>query len=347
MIVFIIAGGSGTRLWPLSTHSFPKHLLQLTNDKSLLQNTVQRIEKITTTDKIFVMSEVSHVQHVKEQLAHLPNENIMAEPGRRGTASCVAWALSEVKKRRLDETEPILFLWADSLIRNNDGFAASALKAGQVASDVHKIIFLGAEPTYPSTGFGYMKKGQPVNGWQGIYQLEAFVEKPDRKTADAYYESGDYLWNMGYMVGTLQDFEKEFLTVAPAMQKRYEKLCKTQNIADVYESFESVAVDYAFSEHLKDALVLHGTFDWMDIGSFGDLHDVSHQDEVGNHVHGSAVVLESTTNSYIRNETSTPIAVIGVDNIIVVQTANGLLVSNKNYAQKVGDVAKRLQSNGS
>jgi len=343
MIVFVIAGGSGTRLWPLSTHEFPKHLLKLTNENSLLQNTINRVEKVTSTDKIFVISEVSHVAHVKEQLSELPKDNILAEPGRRGTASCIAWALSEVKKRKLDPNEPVLFLWADSLIRNNDGFAASALKAGQVAADEKKIVFIGAEPTYASTGFGYMKKSKPVNGWQGIYELEAFVEKPDKKTADKYFDSGDYLWNMGYMVGTLRDFEKEFTDNAPDMLDRYTKLCGVKDIDGVYESFESVAVDYAFSEKLTDALVLHGTFDWMDIGSFGDLHDVSLQDDSGNHIHGSSVELESTTNSYIRNETDVPVAVIGLDNVVVVNTVNGVLVTNKNYSQKVGDVAKRLQ----
>lgn len=344
MIVFIIAGGSGTRLWPLSTNSFPKHLLKLTNENSLLQNTVHRVNKVTHTSKIYVISEVSHVEHVRSQLPELPAENILAEPGRRGTASCVAWALSEVKKRNLPENEAILFLWADSLIRNNEGFAASVLHAGQVAEDAKKIVFIGAEPTYPSTGFGYMKKANAVNGWSGIYELATFVEKPDKKTAEQYYESGDYLWNMGYMVGTLRDFEHEFATVAPDMNDRYQKLCCTEDITNVYESFESVAVDYPFSERLTDALVLHGTFDWADIGSFGDLHDVSLQNDDGNHVHGSAVITESTTNSYIRNESNVPVAVIGLDNIVVVSTPNGVLVTNKNYSQKVGDVAKKIQA---
>ncbi len=345
MIIFVIAGGSGTRLWPLSTNKFPKHLLKLTDENSLLQNTISRVERVTSTDKIFVISEISHVEHVLDQLPQLPKGNILAEPGRRGTASCIAWALSEVKKRKLNAEEPILFLWADSLIRDNDGFAASALKAGQVAADKKTIIFIGAEVTYPSTGFGYMKKGPQANGWQGIYSLEAFVEKPDTKTAKKYYSSGNYLWNMGYMVGTLREFEHEFATVAPDMAERYEKLCKTSDVTKTYEALESIAIDYAFSEKVKDAYVLHGTFDWMDIGSFGDLHDVSLQDDEGNHINGGSIALESTTNSYVRNDTATPVAVIGLDNVVVVNTASGVLVTNKNYSQKVGDVAKKLQGN--
>lgn len=343
MIVFVIAGGSGTRLWPLSTHKFPKHLLKLTDENSLLQNTITRVEKVTSTDKIFVISEISHVEHVISQLPHLSKLNILAEPSRRGTASCVAWALSEVKKRKLNHDEPILFLWADSLIRDNDGFTASALKAGQVATDEKKIVFIGAEPSYPATGFGYMKKSKPVNGWQGIYELEAFVEKPDKNTAEKYFESGDYLWNMGYMVGTLREFENEFKLVSPDMAKRYSSLCVSDDISKTYEAMESIAIDYAFSEKLEGAYVLHGTFDWMDIGSFSDLHDVSRQDNNGNYTYGSPISLESTTNSYIRNDTSIPVAVIGLDNVIVVNTETGVLVSNKNFSQKVGDVARRLQ----
>ena len=148
---------------------------------------------------------------------------------------------------------------------------------------------------------------------------------------------------MGYLVGRLQDFEREFNEVAPDMKQRYEALVTTKDLQKTYLGFENIAIDYIFSELLKDAYVLQGTFDWMDIGSFGDLHDVSLQDDHGNHIHGIPVELESTTNSYIRNETDIPLAVIGLDNVVVVNSPNGVLVTNKNYSQKVGDVAKKLQ----
>ncbi len=343
MIVFVIAGGSGTRLWPLSTHSYPKHLLKLTNEHSLLQNTIQRVKKITSTEKIFVISESSHIHHVREQLQDLPKDNLLAEPSRRGTASCVAWALSVVNQRKFGVNEPVLFLWADSLIRDTDGFVASALRAGEVAVEKNKIVFIGAEPTYASTGLGYMKKSTPLKGWEGVFELDSFVEKPDRKTAENYFQSGDYLWNMGYLVGTLSTFESEFATCAPDMHERYSKLCASADVHDVYESFESVAVDYVLSEKLKDALVLHGTFDWMDIGSFSDLHDVSVLDDSGNYVSAANVALENVTNCYVRNETNIPVAAIGLDNVVLVITEHGILVTNKNFSQKVGDVAKKLQ----
>ena len=130
MIVVIIAGGSGTRLWPLSTPDYPKHLLKLTNKHSLLQNTLMRVESLASIDNIFVVSESSHIHHVREQLPKLNKHNILVEPGRRGTASCVLLALSEIKKRKMAD-ESILFLWADHLIRDTDGFTATVLRAGE------------------------------------------------------------------------------------------------------------------------------------------------------------------------------------------------------------------------
>ena len=344
MIVFVIAGGSGTRLWPLSTHEFPKHLLKLTNENSLLQNTIQRVEAVTSKDKIFVISDDSHVKHVREQLSHLEDDHILAEPGRRGTASCIAWALSVVEKKGFSEDEPIFFLWADHLIRSSEGFAATAYKAGELAESQSKIVFIGVEPSYPSTGLGYIKKEKQLDDWYDVYHFGTFVEKPDHKTAQKYFESGNYLWNTGYLVGNLSTFKRHFNDEAPDMSDRFNVLSNAKNIKDAYLSLKSMAVEYVFSEKIKEALVVPGNFDWMDIGSFNDLHDVSVQDDSGNHIHGSSVELESTTNSYIRNETDVPVAVIGLDNVVVVNTANGVLVTNKNYSQKVGDVAKRLQS---
>jgi len=343
MMVVIIAGGSGTRLWPLSTHSYPKHLLSITNSRSLLQNTFDRVQLVTSLDKIFVIPEESHSEHVYEQLSELNRSNILVEPGRRGTASCIAWALSEISKRKFKD-EPVLFLWADSLIRDNNGFAASALKAGEVAEAHKTIVFIGAEPTYPSTGMGYMHKGNVLNGWSDVYELKGFKEKPDSKLAGQYLKSGEYLWNMGYLTGTLSTFEKFFDKYAPDMKLRYDKLRKSTNVSKTYLEFESIAIDYAFSELIKGAYVIPGTFDWMDVGSFHDLHSVSEKDNDGNYILGDNVVVDETANCYINNQSEIPVVVIGLDNVVVVNTKNGLLVANKNYAQKVGDAVKKLQA---
>ncbi len=343
MIVFIIAGGSGTRLWPLSTHSFPKHLLKLTDDKSLLQNTISRVEGLTSLDKIFVISEASHVHHVREQAANLTRGNILSEPGRRGTANCVLWALSEVKKRGTDKEEPVLFLWADHLIRDTDAFVSTMHRAGELAASESKLAFIGIEPTWPATSFGYMEKGKPLEKWVNVFELKSYKEKPDRKTAEIYFRKGKYVWNTGYLMGSLATFEREIDAIGGNLKKDYEALIATDDLEKTYLALVNQALDYALSEKVEDGLLVPCSFDWVDVGSFHDLHEISLQDEEGNHMRGPGIALESTTNSYVRNETDTPIAVIGLDNIIVVNTPNGILVTNKNYAQKVGDVAKKLQ----
>lgn len=341
MIIVIIAGGSGTRLWPLSTHSYPKHLLRLSGNRSLVQNTYDRVKDLS--DDIFVVSEKSHISHIYKQLPELKKKNILVEPARRGTASCVILALSELNKRKLAD-QSVFFLWADHLIRDRRGFTASAKLTAKLANEHKELVFMGVEPTYPSTGFGYIQKGESAkNGSKNVFKLEKFVEKPDRKTAEQYFQSGEYLWNTGYLTGNVKTFEKEIKQHSPRLWNDYQKLLSSKDIEQVYFNFESESIDTALSEHVSNALVVPGSFDWVDVGSFRDLHSVSHQDDDDNHITGDQIELDNVTNSFIRNEQNLPIAVIGLDNIVVVANENGILVTNKTHAQKVGEISKRLQ----
>lgn len=338
----IIAGGSGTRLWPLSTNDYPKHLLRLTNDRSLLQNTFGRVQKLTDTDRIFVVSEASHSDHVAEQLSELPQENILVEPARRGTASCFLLAMQAIKERGMDG-QAIFFLWSDHMIRDARGFTSTANNAAELAETTQKMVFVGIEPTYASTGLGYMEKGDPLPGGQKhAFELKEFVEKPDKKTAAHYLASGDYLWNTGYLVATLGTLEREIKSKSERLWKDYQVLQKSSDPTKTYLGFESEPIDKALSEHVDDGLVIPGSFDWLDIGSFHDLHGVSEHDDNGNYLYGDDIELEQVSNSYVRNEQDIPVAVIGLDNIAVVATKDGFLVTNKTYAQKVGEVSKRL-----
>jgi mannose-1-phosphate guanylyltransferase/mannose-6-phosphate isomerase len=341
MIVVIIAGGSGTRLWPLSTHNYPKHLLRLMGDRSLLQSTYERIKSLS--ENTFVVTEKSHARHVYKQLPDLPRRNILVEPARRGTASCFVLALSEIKRRRFSN-QAIFFLWADHLISNKKGFAKTVRQAARLAETENKLIFMGVKPTYASTGFGYIQKGKKV---KNVYEIKQFVEKPDSLTAKLYYKSGNYLWNTGYLIGTLQTFERELKEHAPRLWNDYQDLCSTLlpvNRRRFYMDFISEPIDTALSEHVPDALVVPGAFDWTDVGSFHDLHDASKQDIGGNHVKGENIELENVSGSYVRNEANMPIAVIGLKNVAVIATENGILVTDKAHAQKVGDISKKMQA---
>ncbi|HVX57417.1 MAG TPA: mannose-1-phosphate guanylyltransferase [Candidatus Saccharimonadales bacterium] len=343
MIIVIIAGGSGTRLWPLSTHDYPKHLLRLTNEKSLLQNTLDRVRSLADADHIFVVSEASHAHHVVEQLSDLPEDNILVEPARRGTASCFLLALNAIKQRGLDD-QAIFFLWADHIVRDQRGFATTANQAGELAEKTGKIVFVGIEPTYPTTGLGYMEKGDRLqNNFKNAFELKQFVEKPDKQTATHYFKSGNYLWNTGYLIATRSTLEREIRAKSSLLWQEYEALQTSEDPSKTYLDFDTEPIDKALSEHIDDGLVVPGTFDWLDIGSFHDLHGVSEQDNASNYVHGDNIELEQVANSYVRNEQELPVAVIGLDNVAVVATKHGILVTNKTYAQKVGEVSKRLR----
>ena len=340
MIVVIIAGGSGTRLWPLSTADYPKHLLSLTNDRSLLQNTYDRVSALS--DEIFVITEKSHSKYVIDQLPGVHRKNFLIEPARRGTASCVVMALNEIRRRHLDN-QAILFLWADHLIQDKKKFAATMKQAADLAEKDSRLVFLGVEPDHPATGFGYMQKGKKVGA---AFELKQFVEKPDKKTAELYLKSKKYLWNTGYLMGTLATFERELREHAPRLWNDYKSLANTHlpmTRRRIYMDFVSEPIDTALSEHIPDALVVQGAFDWADVGSFRDLHAASVQDSGGNHIKGDKIELENVKDSYVRNESDIPVAVIGVQDVAVIATENGILVTNKQDAQKVGEISKKLQ----
>jgi len=239
--------------------------------------------------------------------------------------------------------EPILFLWADHLIRDANGFAATVLKAGDLATAEKRLVFIGIEPTYPSTGFGYMERDGAIKGWRDAYNLVRFVEKPKKRTAEKYFSMGNYLWNTGYLVGTVETFEREMREHNQPMLDALVALTASSDRDKTYLGFKTEALDYALSEKVTDGIVVPGSFDWLDVGSFKDLHEISHQDDGGNHVNGDNIELENVSNCYIRNEVDTPVAVIGLDNVVIINSPNGVLVVNKNFAQNVGDVAKRLQ----
>jgi mannose-1-phosphate guanylyltransferase len=342
MIVVIIAGGSGTRLWPLSTRDYPKHLLALTNDRSLLQNTYDRIKGLA--DTVYVINEKSHSKYVGQQLPEIPRRRILAEPARRGTASCFALALSEIKRHKRSG-EAILFLWADHLISDTKSFQKTIKEAAKLAEDENKLIFMGVKPTYASTGFGYIQMGKKAG--KNVCELKQFVEKPDKKTAEQYVKSRRYLWNTGYLIGTLGTFEREIREHAPRLWNDYRSLLSTiltMNRKKIYMDFVSEPIDTALSEHVPDGWVVEGKFDWADVGSFHDLHGVSKQDKTGNHINGDNIELADVTDSYVRNDSEVPVAVIGLENVAVIATENGILVTNKEQAQKVGDISKKLQA---
>lgn len=345
MITVIIAGGSGTRLWPLSTSDRPKQLLALTTERTMVQQAHDRAAELGET--IYVVTEASHSDQLREQLPELPDDAFLVEPGRRGTAHCIIYALDCIARRHKTD-EPIAFIHADHNVRDVRGFAGSFTTAAQVSSDKSQITLIGIEPTYAATGFGYIERGAHADQSAGVYEVASFKEKPDFGTAQKYMESGNYLWNCGYFVGSVDTFLNEISAVAPDLMKSYDKL---SNIADfasddysrTYLELENLVIDTALIEKARSLSVVSADFDWMDIGSFKDLHDIVPKDEESNYCKGSNIHIVESDNAYVRNEGDQHLAVIGLDNVIVVNTPDGILVARKDVSHRVGDVAKKIQ----
>lgn len=348
MIAVIIAGGMGTRLWPLSTPTYPKHLLTVNGDnQSLLQQTYQRAEQVA--DTVYIITEQSHAHHVSEQLPELDEANIVVEPARRGTASCMLAALVRIKQNH-DANEPIFILWADHYIRDLSGFKHSISTAAAIAKREQRIVLIGIEPDYPATGFGYIEKGELYDYENFVFNVQSFKEKPEFEVAKQYVKSGNYLWNCGYFIATLSTFEDHMKRFAPELSKCYMELQSTSNeegFNTCYLSLDSANIDNALVEKADNLLAIPASFDWIDLGSYADLHKVTDSDEAGNHMKGKKIVIDGVENSFIQNYDDKPVAVIGLDNVVVVNTPDGILVSRKDLSQKIGEISKKVQKENS
>lgn len=347
MITVIIAGGSGTRLWPLSTPNYPKQLLKLVGDRTMVQQAYDRAKQLG--DIVYIVTEASHAGHVKEQLPELPADAFLVEPGRRGTAHCIVFALDAISRNRGTE-EPIAFIHADHHVRDADGFARSFSIAARVSQKNNEITLIGIEPTFPATGFGYIQRDGAIEIDSSVHHVESFKEKPDYNTAQKYVDSGNYLWNCGYFVGSVSTFLNEMERSAPALKESYDSLAAiaalgTEEYNNTYLGLDNQVIDIALIEKAKELAVVSASFDWMDIGSFKDLHDVVNRDEQGNYFNGAGINPIDVENVYVRNEETKPIAVIGIDNVIVVNTPDGILIARKDVSYRTGEVAKKLQQN--
>lgn len=312
----------------------------------MVQTTYTRAKLMS--DKVYVVPDISHAHHIKEQLPELDEDNFIVEPGRRGTANCIVAALAHIAKRH-DNDEAIVFLSADHHIRDTEGFVKSFILAAEMSAKYKEISLIGIEPTSPSTGFGYIERGDEIEGQVNVHAVESFKEKPDFGTAKKYIAAGRYLWNCGYFVGSVNTFLREMERCAPKLKENYEKLCKIEDVnsdkyKDTYLSFENEVIDRALIEKAENLAVVSASFDWMDLGSFNDLHTANESDEKGNHLRGKNIHKEEVENAYIRNEEDKPLVVIGLDNIAIVNTPAGILVTRKDLSQKVGDIVKGMNA---
>ena len=346
----ILSGGVGSRLWPLSRSLFPKQLLALAGDRSLIQETALRVARASFAKPLIVCN-VEHRFLIAEQMrtVGVAPEAILLEPSGRNTAPAAAVAALAVAEKKTDAI--LLLMPADHVVRDQLAFA-HAIDSAIVAAERGYLVAFGIKPRGPETGYGYVQHGAPLYEHAQTFAVSRFVEKPDAATAARYVEAGDYYWNSGLFAFRADVFLAELERLEPDMLAHCRRaLREGKNDFDFlrlapvpFEACKSISVDYAVMEHTDKAAIVPVKMGWSDIGSWEALWEASSKDDSGNALHGD-VQHHGARNSYLRSE-GPLVAAVGVEDLVVVATNDAVLVSRKNTSQDVKKIVEQLEHAG-
>ncbi len=342
MKAIILAGGSGTRLWPVSRYGLPKQFIKLNGGKSLLCQTVERLAAVLPLKDIYVITNEDYRFHVQADLRSVSPEmdgNIILEPVGRNTAPAIALVLRYCLEKLHSRRDEVVFICpSDHIIEPIEKFAKYARQA-EAAAKAGSIVTFGVKPDRPETGYGYIKKGGKAPGNGGVCRVEKFAEKPDVKTAEKYLAAGDYYWNSGMFAFTIETMLAEFKAYAPEISRRM-----PQTLAKMTANFKdmpSISIDYAVMEKSKKAAVLPLDLLWSDVGSWDSLPEVIKPDGDGNVKVGDVLALD-TKRTIVMGENRL-ISTIGLKDLIVVDTTDALLIAKRGQAQRVKEVVEQLK----
>lgn len=345
-VAVILAGGSGTRLWPLSRQLMPKQLLALTSNKTLLQQTLERIHDVIPYEDQWIITNSSYFHQIRNQVDELcggkQSIGILEEPQGKNTAPAIYWAAKRIEKL-YGEDSIMVVLPSDHLIMNRDSFLKDIKKAVDRAKEGCMITF-GIMPSGVETAYGYIQIESADEKVGKVLKVLSFKEKPDYRTALKYVEEGNYLWNSGMFVFNISSLINEFRKYCPDISGEFDRIdpFNPEEISDVYGKISSISIDYGLMEHTDKAYVICSEFGWSDVGSWKSLYDISQKDQNNNVVEGEHVTID-TRGSLIYGKEHL-IAAIGIEDIAIIDTDDALMICPLDQTQRIKEVVEQLKA---
>jgi mannose-1-phosphate guanylyltransferase len=349
-VATIMAGGTGTRFWPMSTKERPKQFLKLFGDRSLLQKSYDRIRDLFPVDRILVLTNAAHVQMVREQLPELPSGNVIGEPLKRDTAAAVALAAALCRKRFGNPV--IMTLTADHLIEPVDVFQKTLLSAARKAADGKALYTFGIKPDYPATAYGYLEFGKRVFQDDGIehFELLRFKEKPDVETAKSYLSLGRFYWNSGMFVWTAEAILRELEKNLPHHYRCMTRAAVSDGtpswekaLQDAFHEVSAISIDYGVMEKAARVRAVAAQFAWSDVGGWLSLETFMPKDSEGNAARGEIITLDARGNLVFCEDADEQVMMIGLADLIIVRTGKKTLIMKKDRAENLKDIVRMLE----
>ncbi|MDB5192604.1 MAG: mannose-phosphate guanylyltransferase [Segetibacter sp.] len=348
--VAIMAGGIGSRFWPKSRVGLPKQFLDILNTgKTLIQSTFERFAEFVPEENIFIVTSEDYTAIVKEQIPHIKEENIVAEPSRKNTAPCVAYISFKMQLKNPEAT--LIVAPADHLILDNPGFQQTCQKAIDFIAENDVLVTLGIKPTYPNTGYGYIQH-EAESVADNVYKVRTFTEKPNLELAKTFLLSGDFLWNAGifiWKVNTILDkFEKhqpEMFDVFTAEKNAFNTSDEKAAIVKIYALCSSISIDYAIMEKADNVFVIPSSFGWSDLGTWASAYDNLEKDYLGNAVAGDKILVIDSTQCMISAPHHKLLVLQGLDDFIIVDTEDVLLICKKEKEQEIKEYVAEVKRN--
>ncbi len=344
----IMAGGVGSRFWPKSRRSLPKQFLSLLDHKTMIQESATRIRPLIDPERIWVVTTQDQAHLVRQQLDWLPLENLVFEPFGKNTAPCIGLAALHIYHR--DPDAAMIVMPADHLITGTDTFLKTLSRGVElIREDPSALVTIGIEPTYPATGYGYIQRGEKIaNHSCQVYRVRAFAEKPVEEVALQFFQNGEFLWNSGifsWSAQTILNYIDEFM---PELYEGLEDIRSVigtdacQQVTErVYKQIRSQSIDYGVMEHASNVLVLEGTFGWSDVGSWDEVYSICEKDKHANVLKGNVIIQDGTRN-YVES-VKRLIALVGVEDLVVVDSDDAVLICNRNRSQDVKCLVEKLK----